>query len=65
MAAVLASSVILWSVHFMVLRGIKEAAFINQVVTIAKIVPIFLFIIIAVIFAFKERPVYRQFLGWR
>lgn len=43
-AAVFVSSIILWSIHFMVLRGIKEAAFINKVVTIAKIVPIFIFI---------------------
>lgn len=44
--AVLCSSVILWAVHFMILRGIKEAAFINTVVTIAKIVPIILFVVI-------------------
>ena len=46
------SSVILWAVHFMILRGIKEAAFINTVVTVAKIVPIVLFLLIAA-FAFK------------
>ncbi|MDS4019814.1 MAG: basic amino acid/polyamine antiporter [Candidatus Competibacter sp.] len=62
LAAVLASSVILWSVHFMVLRGIKEAAFINQVVTIAKIVPIFVFIII-MIFAFKSDLFIGSFWG--
>jgi arginine:ornithine antiporter / lysine permease len=50
--AIVVSSVILWSVHFMVLRGIKEAAFINSVVTVAKIVPIVLFILVAA-FAFK------------
>ena len=62
LAAVLASSIILWSVHFMVLRGIKEAAFINQVVTIAKIVPIFVFIII-MIFAFKSDLFIGSFWG--
>jgi arginine:ornithine antiporter/lysine permease len=50
--SVAASSVILWAVHFMILRGIREAAFINTVVTVAKIVPIVLFIVIAG-FAFK------------
>jgi len=45
-AAIIVSSVILWAVHFMILRGIKEAAFINKVVTVAKIVPIFVFIVI-------------------
>jgi arginine:ornithine antiporter/lysine permease len=34
----------------MVLRGIKQAAFINQVVTVAKIVPIFLFIVVLIFF---------------
>jgi arginine:ornithine antiporter/lysine permease len=52
LTSVAVSSVILWAVHFMVLRGIKEAAFINTVVTVAKIVPIVLFILIAA-FAFK------------
>ncbi|QVL47210.1 MAG: basic amino acid/polyamine antiporter [Thiocapsa sp.] len=42
--AIIVSSIILWSFHFMILRGIKEAAFINTVVTIAKILPIFVFI---------------------
>jgi arginine:ornithine antiporter / lysine permease len=43
--AVLCSSVILWLVHFMILRGIKEAAFVNTIVTIAKIVPIIVFVV--------------------
>jgi len=42
--AVIVSSIILWAFHFTILRGIKEAAFINQVVTVAKILPIFVFI---------------------
>ena len=50
--AVISSSVVLWAVHFTVLRGIKEAAFINKIVTVAKIVPIVLFIFILA-FAFK------------
>ncbi|MEY9779782.1 basic amino acid/polyamine antiporter [Sinorhizobium fredii] len=45
-AAVLVSSVALWGFHFMILRGIKEAAAINTVVTVAKIVPIVIFIVI-------------------
>ena len=52
LTSVAVSSVILWVVHVMILRGIKEAAFINTVVTVAKIVPIVLFILIAA-FAFK------------
>ncbi len=51
-AAIIGASVLLWGVHFLVLRGIKEAAFINMVTTVAKIVPLVLFVLIA-IFAFK------------
>ena len=51
-AAIIGASILLWAVHFLVLRGIKEAAFINLVTTVAKVVPLVLFILIA-IFAFK------------
>ncbi|WP_460120977.1 arginine-ornithine antiporter [Pseudomonas sp. H3_G09] len=51
-AAVIGASLLLWGVHFLVLRGIKEAAFINLVTTIAKVVPLLLFVLIAV-FAFR------------
>lgn len=50
--AILVASVGIWLFHFMILRGVKQAAFINQVVTIAKVIPIIVFIII-LIFAFK------------
>jgi arginine:ornithine antiporter / lysine permease len=43
--AVLCSSVILWAVHFMILRGIKEAGFINTIVTMAKVIPIIVFVV--------------------
>ena len=39
-----------WAFHFMILRGVKEATFINKVVTVAKIVPIILAIVIFIIF---------------
>ena len=50
--AVIAASIILWSFHFMILRGVKQAAGINKIVTIAKIVPIAIFILV-LLFAFK------------
>jgi len=49
LSAVLVSSVILWAVHFLILRGVKQATFINTVVTVAKIVPIVLFVLIVVV----------------
>ncbi|MBC3497484.1 arginine-ornithine antiporter [Pseudomonas sp. SWRI100] len=51
-AAIIGASILLWAVHFLVLRGIKEAAFINLVTTVAKIVPLVLFALIC-LFAFK------------
>ncbi|CNJ12896.1 Arginine/ornithine antiporter [Yersinia aldovae ATCC 35236] len=50
--AVLVASVILWGFHFLILRGVKEAAAINTIATFAKIIPIFIFVIV-LIFAFK------------
>lgn len=51
-AAIVGASVLLWAVHFLVLRGIKEAAFINLVTTVAKVVPLLMFIVLAGV-AFK------------
>lgn len=50
--SIIAASFILWACHFMILRGVESASFVNVVITVAKLIPIFLFIII-VLFAFK------------
>jgi arginine:ornithine antiporter/lysine permease len=44
--AVAVSAVGVWAFHFMIMRGVKEAAAINRIVTIAKLVPIVLFVVI-------------------
>jgi arginine:ornithine antiporter/lysine permease len=51
-AAIVVASVGIWLFHFMILRGVQQAAFINTVVTVAKIVPILVFIVILFL-AFK------------
>lgn len=61
-AAVVFSSIILWSVHFMVLRGVKQAAAINKIATIAKIIPIVLFLVF-VAFGFKASLFTASFWG--
>ena len=48
----MASSVGVWLFCYLILRGVKEAAVINRIATVAKVVPILVFIVIAVI-AFK------------
>ena len=48
-AAIIGASILLWTVHGMTLRGIQTAAFVNVLVTIAKVVPILTFIAIAAV----------------
>lgn len=50
--AIATSSVLLWTVHALILRGIRGAALINTIVTFAKIIPIILFIVF-VIYGFQ------------
>ncbi|MGN9788531.1 basic amino acid/polyamine antiporter [Nonomuraea sp. ZG12] len=47
--AVVVSTVGVWGFHFMILRGVREAARINQIVTIAKLLPILLFVVIVAV----------------
>src|SRR5262249_34587850 len=47
--AIISASVLLWGVHVLVLRGIKGAATLNAIATYTKIIPILLFIVVAVI----------------
>jgi arginine:ornithine antiporter/lysine permease len=61
-AALAAATVLLWGVHFLVLRGVKEAAFINTVATVAKVVPILIFIVIAA-WAFQTGTFQSNFWG--
>ena len=44
--AVLASSVGVWLFCYMILRGVREAAVINRIATIVKVVPILVFIVV-------------------
>jgi arginine:ornithine antiporter / lysine permease len=60
--AIAVASVGIWLFHFLILRGIKQAAFINSVVTVAKIIPIVIFIAILV-FAFKAELFRMNFYG--
>ena len=46
LAAVIGASVVVWVVHFLVLRGIQGAAVLNAVVTAAKVIPLLLFIVL-------------------
>ena len=47
--AIVGASICVWLVHALVLMGIRQAAIINLITTIAKLGPIFLFIVLAVV----------------
>jgi len=61
-AAILVASIGIWLFHSMILGGVTAAAFINQIVTIAKIVPILVFIGI-LLFTFKSDVFRANFYG--
>jgi arginine:ornithine antiporter/lysine permease len=48
--AVALSSVGLWLFFFMISRGIKEAAAINRIVTVAKLIPILIFVVLCIFY---------------
>ncbi|WP_395308211.1 basic amino acid/polyamine antiporter [Mycobacterium sp. AMU20-3851] len=60
--AVICSSIGVWLFFYLILRGVKEAAIINRIATFAKIVPILVFIVIALI-AFKADVFTQNFWG--
>ena len=47
------STVGIWVFFFLIRRGVKDAAVINRIVTIAKVVPILVFVLLAL---FVPRP---------
>ena len=46
--AIFSASILLWAVHVFVLRGVKQAAALNTIATVAKIVPIAIFIVVVI-----------------
>lgn len=60
--SILIASVILWFMCFLVNKGIESAAIINVVVTVCKLVPLFIFAVIAII-SFKADVFTANFWG--
>lgn len=61
-AAVLGASVVVWAVHALVLRGIQGAAVLNGVITLAKVLPLLLFIVLVAL-AFRVDTFRLDFWG--
>lgn len=47
--AVAISSVFVWGFYVLIMRGIREAAIINAIVTAAKVIPLVLFVVVVVV----------------
>ena len=60
--AIIVASIGIWLFHFLILRGVQQAAAINTIVTVAKIVPILVFIVI-LIGVFKADLFFANFWG--
>lgn len=62
--SIVCASIVIWLMNYLVLRGVKEAAGINLVVTISKVIPILVFIV-AIIFirAFEPSIFMENFWG--
>ena len=60
--SIIGGSLIIWGFNFLVLRGIKQATLVNLIGTVAKILPLLLFIIIMA-FVFKTRQFSFDFWG--
>lgn len=62
LASIIGASIVLWLVHALVLRGVKEAAWINTVLTIIKVLVLIIFIV-AVLIAFRLGVMSADFWG--
>jgi arginine:ornithine antiporter/lysine permease len=60
--AIIVSLIGIWAFHFMILRGVEQATFINSVVTVAKIVPLIV-AILAFVFFFNYSKFAENFFG--
>ena len=60
--SIIVASILLWSVHFLILKGVETAALINSIVTITKLFPILL-VIICMIVAFNFNTFRIGFFG--
>lgn len=61
-SAIICASILLWVLHFLIFSGIQGAAFLNLIGTIAKVVPILMFVVLVTL-AFKVETFHIDFWG--
>lgn len=62
LASIIAASILIWGITLLITKGVRQALIVNVIVTISKIIPIILFIIIGII-AFHIKNFSFQFYG--
>jgi arginine:ornithine antiporter/lysine permease len=60
--AIAAASVLLWLMHFLILRGVHGAALLNAITTVAKVIPLLVFLVF-VLLAFQTPVFTADFWG--
>lgn len=63
--SIVCASVIIWLLNALILRGVQEAAALNVITTIAKLIPILLFVIAVIFFGAFRPAVFMENFGAR
>lgn len=61
-ASIIGASVLLWIIHYMLLKGLDKAALLNAIVMLAKLIPLVIFLI-CIVTAFKINLFAADFWG--
>ena len=62
--SILSASLVVWLIHILIAKGVKEAAYVNLIATIVKVLPLIVFIVLAIIF-FSPTQFMQDFHGER
>ena len=62
LVSILSASLVVWLIHILIAKGIKEAAYVNLIATILKVLPLIIFIVLAIIF-FSSTQFMQDFHG--
>lgn len=60
LASIIGASIVLWFIHFMIIRGLSKAALLNAIVLGAKLIPILIFIV-CILGAFNGKIFFTDF----
>jgi arginine:ornithine antiporter/lysine permease len=60
--SIIGASIMLWGIHFLIIRGLDKAALLNTLVMIAKLIPILVFIV-CIVAGFNKQIFFQDFWG--